>query len=424
MTVTEPRTSTAAWLERYDASVAGVLPSYFDVVADHAEGSWITDVEGHRYLDFGSGIAVTNIGHGHPAVVEAVERQVRALIHTSVVFRHARYIELAEAIGRLTPFFERPQVFLCNSGAEAVDGSLKLARQVTGKGGVIAFRRAFHGRTLAATSLTTAKGRYREGYEPLLGGVTVVPYCVPGDHPSYAEAVRFALGELDTALSLQAPAGNVGAMIVEPVLGEGGYVVPPVAWLEGLRRRCDEHGILLIFDEVQCGMGRTGRPFAAETFGVRPDVLLFAKGVASGLPLGGIVAPAALMERWPNGTHGSTFGGNPIACAAALATIEVMEHDGLFERAEVLGRRAVERLRASTAANEDVTEVRGIGLMIGLELRSKDVASRVQARCLADGLVVLTCGPDENVLRLVPPLTLSDDELDLGLTILEHSLSA
>jgi 4-aminobutyrate aminotransferase len=423
MTVTEPRTSTAAWLERYDASVAGVLPSYFDVVADHAEGSWITDVEGHRYLDFGSGIAVTNIGHGHPAVVEAIERQVRQLIHTSVVFRHARYIELAEAIGRLTPFFERPQVFLCNSGAEAVDGSLKLARQVTGKGGVIAFRRAFHGRTLAATSLTTAKGRYREGYEPLLGGVTVVPYCVPGDHPSYAEAVGVALGELDTALSLQAPGGNVGAMIVEPVLGEGGYVVPPVAWLEGLRRRCDEHGILLIFDEVQCGMGRTGRPFAAETFGVRPDVLLFAKGVASGLPLGGIVAQAAVMERWPNGTHGSTFGGNPIACAAALATIEVMERDGLFERADVLGRRAVERLRGSTAANEDVTDVRGIGLMIGLELRSKEVVSRVQARCLSDGLVVLTCGPDENVLRLVPPLTLSDDELDLGLTILEHALS-
>ncbi|MBV9951656.1 MAG: aminotransferase class III-fold pyridoxal phosphate-dependent enzyme [Acidimicrobiia bacterium] len=422
MTVTEPRTSTAEWLERYDASVAGVLPSYFDVVADHAEGSWITDVEGRRYLDFGSGIAVTNVGHGHPDVVRAVERQVRELIHTSVVFRHARYIELAEAIGRLTPFFERPQVFLCNSGAEAVDGSLKLARQVTGRGGVIAFRRAFHGRTLAATSLTTAKGRYREGYEPLLGGVTVVPYCVPGDHATEADAVRAALTELDAALSLQAPAGNVGAMIVEPVLGEGGYVVPPVAWLEGLRRRCDEHGILLMFDEVQCGMGRTGRPFAAETFGVRPDVILFAKGVASGLPLGGIVAPAALMEQWPNGTHGSTFGGNPVTCAAALATIEVLERDGLWERAAVLGRRAVDRLRASTTANDDVIDVRGIGLMIGLELRSKEIASQVQARCLDEGLVVLTCGPDENVLRLVPPLTLSDDELDLGLTILEHAL--
>jgi 4-aminobutyrate aminotransferase len=422
VTVTEPRTTTKEWLDRYDAAVAGVLPSYFDVVADHAEGSWITDVDGRRYLDFGSGIAVTNIGHGHPAVVEAVERQVRELIHTSVVFRHARYIELAEAVGRLTPFFERPQVFLCNSGAEAVDGSLKLARRVTGKGGVIAFRRAFHGRTLAATSLTTAKGRYREGYEPLLGGVTVVPYCVPGEHASEEDAVRAALAELDAVLSLQVPAGNVGAMIVEPVLGEGGYVVPPVAWLEGLRGRCDEHGIVLIFDEVQCGMGRTGRPFAAETFGVRPDVVLFAKGVASGLPLGGIVAPAALMERWPKGTHGSTFGGNPVACAAALATIEIMERDGLFERAAVLGRTALARLRASTAAIDAVTDVRGIGLMIGVELRDKEVAERVQARCLADGLVVLTCGPDENVLRLVPPLTLSDDELDLGLTILEHAL--
>ena len=423
MTVIEDRTSNQAWLDRYGAAVAGVLPSYFDLVAERAEGSWITDVEGRRYLDFGSGIAVTNVGHGHPVVVEEVKRQVRELIHTSVVFRHARYIELAEAIGRLTPFFERPQVFLCNSGAEAVDGALKLARQATGRGGVIAFRRAFHGRTMAAPSLTTAKGKYREGYEPLLGGITVVPYCVPGEHPSEDDAVTATLAELDAVLDLQVPDGNVGAMIVEPVLGEGGYVVPPVAWLRGLRERCDAHGIVLIFDEVQCGMGRTGRAFAAATFGVTPDVILFAKGVASGLPLGGIVAPAALMERWPNGTHGSTFGGNPVACAAALATIEVMEREGLFARADQLGRRAQDRLRGSTALLDCVTDVRGIGLMIGLELRDKAVADAVQGRCLAEGLVVLTCGPGENVLRLVPPLTLSDDELDLGLTILERALA-
>jgi 4-aminobutyrate aminotransferase len=424
MTITETNTtSTEAWLARYDAAVAGVLPSYFELVAERAEGSWITDVEGRRFLDFGSGIAVTNVGHGHPAVVEAVERQVRQLIHTSVVFRHARYIELAEAVGELTPFFEQPQVFLCNSGAEAVDGALKLARRVTGKGGVLAFRRAFHGRTMAATSLTTAKGTYREGYEPLLGGVTIVSYCVPGEHPTEGDAVRAALAELDEVLALQAPAGNVGAMIVEPVLGEGGYVVPPVAWLEGLRRRCDEHGILLIFDEVQCGMGRTGHGFAAETFGVTPDVILFAKGIASGFPLGGIVAPAAVMARWPNGTHGSTFGGNPVACAAALATIEVMRRDGLFARAQALGLRAMERLRLASAGLDVVTDVRGIGLMVGLELRDRAAATAVQARCLAEGLVVLTCGPGENVLRLVPPLTLSDDELDLGLTILERALA-
>jgi 4-aminobutyrate aminotransferase len=427
MTATEPRTTTGAetqrWLDRYDEAVAGVLPSYFPLIAASAEGSWITDVEGNRFLDFGSGIAVTNVGHGHPHVVAAVEAQVRELIHTSVVFRHRRYIELAEAIGRLAPFFERPQVFLCNSGAEAVDGALKLARQVTGKGGVIAFRRAFHGRTLAATSLTTAKGKYREGYAPLLGGIDVAPYCVPSEHPSEEAAVAAALGELDLLLALQAPDGNVGAMIVEPVLGEGGYVVPPVAWLQGLRERCDAHGILLVFDEVQCGMGRTGHGFAAETFGVAPDVLLFAKGVASGLPLGGVVAPAAVMERWPNGTHGSTFGGNPVACAAALATIEVMERDGLFERAATLGRRAVEHLRAVADRSDGrVTDVRGIGLMVGLDLRDADLAQAVQQRCLDEGLVVLTCGPGENVLRLVPPLTLTDEELDLGLTILEGAL--
>jgi 4-aminobutyrate aminotransferase len=214
-------------------------------------------------------------------------------------------------------------------------------------------------------------------------------------------------------------------VIVEPVLGEGGYVVPPVAWLEGLRARCDEHGMLLVFDEVQCGIGRTGRPFAAETFAVTPDVILFAKGVASGLPLGGIIAPAALMERWPNGTHGSTFGGNPVACAAALATLDVLDEEGCYERARVLGERARGRLYASAVANPElVRDVRGIGLMIGVQLRDKEAAAAVQARCLEHGLIVLTCGPAEDVLRLIPPLTITDDELEHGLAILTAELTA
>lgn len=423
MTVTDA-TPTADWLARYDASVAPVLPGYFDLVAEHGEGSWITDVEGRRYLDFGSGIAVTNVGHCHPRVVAAIEAQARSLLHTSVVFRHPRYIELAERIGRLTPFFHEPRVFLCNSGAEAVDGALKLARRVTGKGGIVAFRRAFHGRTLAATSLTTTKSTYREGYEPLLGSVNLAPYCIPSEHQSEAAAVAAALAGLDEVLRLQAPAGNVGVLIVEPVLGEGGYVVPPVAWLRGLRVRCDRHGMLLVFDEVQCGMGRTGAGFAAERFGVTPDVVLFAKGVASGLPLGGIVAPAAVMDRWPNGAHGSTFGGNPVSCAAAIATIDVMESEGLFDRARSLGDRALARLRAVAAATDVVRDVRGIGLMIGVELRDEAAATAVQHRCLAEGLVVLTCGPNEDVLRLIPPLTLSDAELDQGLTILAAAIAA
>ena len=396
----EPSPSSAEWLARDSAALASVLPRCSDIVAVRGSGSWLFDAEGRRYLDFASGIAVTNTGHCHPRVVAAIAEQAATLLHTSVVTHHPRSIELAERLGALCPFLDEPQVFFCNSGAEAVDGALKLARRVTSRGGVIAFRRAFHGRTLAATSLTTAKEKYQEGYQPLLPGVSIAPYGKD-------------LAALDELLS-----EDVGVMVVEPVLGEGGYVVPPVEWLAGLRERASASGILLVFDEVQCGMGRTGRPFAAETFGVAPDVVLFAKGVASGLPLAGIIAGRALMDRWPTGTHGSTFGGNPVACAAALATLDVLEEEDCYRRARVLGKRALTRLRRTTP------EVRGVGLMIGVELPSKEIAQRVREQCLATGLIVLVCGPGENVLRLIPPLTVSDDELDLGLSILEHALAA
>ena len=406
-------TTTAEWLRRYDDAMAPVLPCYFDIVIERGAGSWLIDVEGRRYLDFGSGIAVTNVGHCHPRVVAAIETQARSLIHTSVVTRHARQIELAERLGALCPFIENPQVFFCNSGAEAVDGALKLSRRVTHRPGVIAFRHAFHGRTLAATTLTTAKAHYREGYEPLLPAVHHAPYGnVPG-----------ALDELDELLATEAPPASIGCVIVEPVLGEGGYIVPPRDWLLGLRERCNEHGWLLVFDEVQCGMGRTGRPFAAETFSVAPDVVLFAKGVASGLPLGGIIAGAELLAQWPRGAHGSTFGGNPVACAAALATLDVLERQGCYERARVLGERALGRLRAAAATNPAaIVDVRGVGLMIGVQLRDKSTATQVQRRCFDEGLLVLTCGPAEDTLRLIPPLTIDDDELDLGLSILIGAL--
>ncbi len=398
--------TSAEWLARDEAALAGVLPRITDVVAVRGMGSWLWDADGRRYLDFGSGIAVTNTGHCHPKVVAAITAQAETLIHTSVVAHPTGMIRLAERLAGLVPFMADPQVFFCNSGAEAVDGSLKLARRATGKPGVIAFRRAFHGRTLAATSLTTAKGKYREGYEPLLPSVTIAPY---GD-----------LDGLDELLTLQAPGVNIGAMIVEPVLGEGGYVVPPLSWLAGLRERCDRHGMLLIFDEVQTGVGRTGRPFAAETFGVAPDVVLFAKGIASGLPLGGIIASRDLMDRWPTGAHGSTFGGNPVSCAAALATLDVLEEEGCYERARRLGSRAVERLGAVPGP----VDVRGVGLMIGVELRDKTVAEAVQARCLDDGLIVLLCGPGENVLRLIPPLTITDADFEHGLDIIVAAIAA
>jgi 4-aminobutyrate aminotransferase len=400
--------ATSAWLARYDDAVAAVLPAYFDVVAHRGEGSWLIDVDGRRFLDLGSGIAVTSTGHCHPLVVAAIEAQARTLLHTSVVTRHERQIELAERLGALCPFFEHPQVFFCNSGAEAVDGALKLARKVTGRPGVVAFDGAFHGRTLAATTLTATKPAYREGYEPLLPGVAHAPYC----HDT--SEVERALTRLDDVL-----ASSVGAVVVEPVLGEGGYVVPPVEWLQGVRDRCDAVGALLVFDEVQCGMGRTGRPFAAETFDVAPDVVLFAKGVASGLPLGGIIAPRTLMQSWPRGAHGSTFGGNPVACAAALATLDVLDREGCYERARVLGAHALVRLRATRCV-----EVRGVGLMIGVQVADKASALAVQRRCFDDGVLVLTCGPAEDTLRLAPALTISPTEWDHGLDVLIRAIDS
>jgi 4-aminobutyrate aminotransferase len=416
--------ATDEWLARDHDALAGVLPRYYDLVAERGEGSWIVDVEGRRFLDLGAGIAVNATGHCHPTVVNAVVDQARTLLHTSVVVHHRRNVELAERLAALCPFMEEPQVFFCNSGAEAVDGSLKLARKTTGRPNVIAFLRGFHGRTLAATTLTTAKGRYREGYEPLVPGVYHAPYCIPHEHGGAEAAVEAALDELDRLLALQAPPAHVGAMIVEPVLGEGGYVPPPREWLQGLRDRCDRHGILLVFDEVQCGVGRTGRPFAAETYGVAPDVLLFAKGIASGLPLGGIIAGRRLMERWPTGTHGSTFGGNPVACAAAIATLDVLEGEDCYRRAAELGAGAMDRLRRELGAHPSVREVRGIGLMIGVELADKAVAQQVAARCLASGVIVLACGPDENVLRLAPPLTVGEGELAQGLDVLCEAILA
>ncbi len=330
-------------------------------------------------------------------------------MHTSVVTHHPRSVELAERLRGLVPWMPDAQVFFCNTGAETIDGAIKMARRVTGRPNILAFRHGFHGRTLGATSLTTAKGKYRAGYEPLLSGVTIAPYGEPD------------LAQLDAILASQAPAHTVAAMVVEPVLGEGGYVVPPVAWLEGLRRRCDEHGILLVFDEVQTGIGRTGRMFAAETFGVHPDVLLFAKAVASGLPLAGIIASRSLFDRWPAGTHGTTFGGNPVSCAAALATLDVIEAEGLCERARRLGDQARARL-AEVARMGGGVAVRGVGMMIGVQLGSAAEAEAAQRACLDAGLIVLTCGPNDDALRLIPALNIPEADLDLGLEILSAAL--
>lgn len=396
------------WLARDNKAIADVLPRCHDIVASHGEGSWLYDVDGNRYLDFASGIAANSTGHCHPKVVEEIQRQAGRLLNTSVVTHNTLNIQLAERLGEMCPFFEEPQVFFTNSGAEAVDGSLKLARRVTGQSGVVAFQGAFHGRTVAATSLTTAKRKYREGYSPFLPYVYSVPY---GDINS--------LGVLDDTLAAKPPRFpySIGALIVEPVLGEGGYIVPPRDWLQALRDRCDGVNRLLIFDEVQTGIGRTGHWFASETFGVTPDVILFAKGIASGLPLGGIIANRSIMDQWPEGTHGSTFGGNPVSCAAALATISVIEP--LLPQVREKGAEVLNRLKENWGAS---LGVRGVGYMIGIELSNAVTAKRVQAQCLTRGLIVLLCGPDDRVIRLIPPLTITEADFELGLSILEKSL--
>jgi len=398
------------WLARDANALAPVLARVTDIVAERAEGVWVVDVDGRRWLDLSSGIGASSTGHCHPHVVAAVAHQAGELLHTSVVMHHRRSIEAAERLGGLMPFFADPQVFFANSGAEVVDGALKLARRATGRGGVVACAGAFHGRTLAATTLTTSKAKYRAGYEPLLPGVSTIPFPRRSDEVA---AALHALEDVDGSSPIA-----IGAVIVEPVLGEGGYVPAPAGFLAGLRRWCDARGALLIFDEVQCGMGRTGRPFAAETFGVTPDVVLVAKGIASGLPLAAIVAERATFAAWTPGSHGSTFGGNPVACAACVATIDVLEHEGLCERTRRLGTRALDRLTTAMRGNPVVRDVRGIGLMIGIALADGDVARAVQRDMLARGVIVLTCGPDDEVIRVVPALTIADHDLDHGVEVL------
>jgi 4-aminobutyrate aminotransferase len=411
---------TTSWLARDEAVLAPVLGRYSDVVADRGQGLWLTDVEGRRILDLTSGIGTTQVGHCHPKVTAAIVEQAQRLVHTSVTTHHPRNVELGERIGSICPWFDDAQVFFANTGAEVVDGVMKMARRITHRPGIIAFAGGFHGRTLGATSLTTTKAHYRQGYEPLVPSVYTAPY---GDPRRYASA-EAALAELDEMFDRRVDPGDVAAMIVEPVLGEGGYVVPLDGWLAGLRRRCDEHGILLVFDEVQCGIGRTGAWTAGERFNVEPDVLLLAKGLAGGLPLAAIVASRSTFAGWPTAAHGSTFGGNPVACASALAVLDVIEEDGLLERADLLGRRCIDALAPLADEGGAVVNVRGIGLMVGVELVSGAVCDQVRGRALAENVLLLSCGPHGEVVRLVPALTISDDELQHGLDVLIRAIRA
>jgi 4-aminobutyrate aminotransferase len=418
--------SQEEWLARERAHLSQVLYRYTPLVIEHAQGSYLYAVNGRRYLDFASGIAVTNLGHGHPAVLRAAHDQLDKLVHTSVVAHHEPAIELAERIAAVAPG-KLDKVFFANSGAEAVEGAIKLARYATGRSALVAFQGAFHGRTYGALSLTASKSYYRERYEPFLPGVYHAPYPYPYRNPSgpgEEATLKYVFDFIEEMLDTRVPPRNIAAFIVEPVLGEGGYVVPPPAFMPRLRELCDQHDILLIADEVQSGYGRTGKMFACEQTGVVPDIMTLAKSIASGLPLSAVVASSTLMDQWEPAAHGSTFGGNPVSCAAGVATLDVFEREGILANATEKGGELMRRLRELQQKTPAIGEVRGLGLMVGVELVNRDGApnkelqKKIRQVCLDSGMVVLSCGPHDNVLRLVPPLNISQLELDEGWEIL------
>jgi 4-aminobutyrate aminotransferase len=418
--------SQEEWLARERAHLSQVLYRYTPLVIEHAQGSYLYAVDGRRYLDFASGIAVTNLGHGHPAVLRAAHDQLDKLVHTSVVAHHEPAIELAERIAAVAPG-KLDKVFFANSGAEAVEGAIKLARYATGRPALVAFQGAFHGRTYGALSLTASKSYYRERYEPFLPGIYHAPYPYPYRNPSgpgEEATLKYVFDFIEEMLDTRVPPRNIAAFIVEPVLGEGGYVVPPPAFMPRLRELCDQHDILLIADEVQSGYGRTGKMFACEQTGVVPDIMTLAKSIASGLPLSAVVASSTLMDQWEPAAHGSTFGGNPVSCAAGVATLDVFEREGILANATEKGGELMRRLRELQQTTPAIGEVRGLGLMVGVELVNRDGApnkelqKKIRQVCLDSGMVVLSCGPHDNVLRLVPPLNISQLELDEGWEIL------
>jgi 4-aminobutyrate aminotransferase len=412
-----------------------VSPSYtrsYPLVVKGAMGMTITDVDGYTYLDFTAGVAVTATGHCHPRVVEAITRQAQRLIHMSGTdFYYPSEIELAEKLKEMTPGRHDKRVFFTNSGSEATEASMKLARYHTKRPLYLSFYGGFHGRTMGALSLTGSKVIQRKGFSPLLPGVTQVPYaycyrCVYGLTPDSCNfhCVQWIEEEL---FRTTVPPEEVAAIFVEPIQGEGGYVVPPPGYLKRLRELADRYGILLVADEIQSGMGRTGRMFAIDHEGVVPDIMTIAKGIASGLPLRAMVASADVTD-WVKGSHANTFGGNPIACEAALTTIELLQ-EGLMQNAERMGTLLLEQLRKMMESHPLIGDVRGKGLMIGIELvknrKTKEPAvserDKVIQQCFEKGLLILGCG--RSVLRLSPPLIVQEGEALSALEILEESLS-
>ncbi len=431
-----PASSPEPWPDR--SVIPAVWSRITNLEIERGEGSWLITRSGERYLDYSSGIGVTNTGHAHPRVAAAIAAQAAKLIHgqQNIVY-HEPGLRLHERLRHVLPG-DGWGAFLSNSGAEAIEAAVKLARIATGRPVVIGFRGGYHGRTAQTMALTTAKDVYRGHFEPLPGSIyhTAYPYCyraAGGSHDPAACTCDWE-AQLDLTFHQLIYPEHVAAILIEPVLGEGGYIVPPPGFLPRLREITRQHGIMLIADEVQTGYGRTGRFFAVEHWAVEPDILVMAKGIASGLPLSGLLAKRDLIEAWPPGTHGGTYGGNVVSCAAANATLDVIEDEHLVENAAARGAQFLAGLRGLARTHPAIGDVRGLGLMLALEFiepgsgdgrtPNPNLAKRVLAEALDRRLIILSAGTYANVVRIIPPLVTTAAEVDLAISILDESLTA
>ena len=415
MNGTLPGPRAAELIARDAKAMSPSFTRAYPFVMERGEGCWATDVDSNRFLDFTAGIAVNTTGYSHPKVVAAIEEQARRFLHMSGTdFYYRSEIELAERLeARILPGIPA-RVFFTNSGAEAIEGAMKLARFATGRPSYIAFIGGFHGRTFGALSLTASKASQRRRFAPLLSSVFHAPF------PTASRGVTTdeTMARLEELFATVAPPESVAAVFVEPIQGEGGYLVPPDDFLPRLRELTLKHGILLVADEVQSGMGRTGKLLAVEHWGVEPDIVCLAKGIASGLPLGAFIARAEQMS-WPPGSHGSTFGGNPLACSAGLATLDLLE-EGLMDNAARVGAQMQDGLREIAESHKQVTDVRGKGLMLALELKTADQAAQLVQSAFESGLLLLTAGT--RAVRICPPLVIDREEAATGLEIIAAAL--
>ncbi len=399
------------------------------LVADHGEGAYLFTTDGRRYLDFTSGIGVTNTGHAHPRVVAAIQAQAAKLLHgqANIVF-HEPLIALTQALAGLLPN-SLDTYFFSNSGAEIIEAAVKLAKMATKRPNVIVFSGSFHGRTHLTMAMTTSKTIYRAGFQPLVPGIFVAPFPYAYKYGWDEDAATdYCLKELKQLLKGQTAPDETAALVIEPVLGEGGYVVPPVRFMQGLRELCDHYGMLLVADEVQSGFGRTGKWFAFEHFGIVPDILVMAKGLASGMPLSALAASRDLMAKWTPGSHGGTYGGNAVSCAAAVATIQVMRDERLIENSAAMGGVLQAGLRRLQEDYPEIGDVRGLGLMVATEFTSPrhepwtERAKAVTARALDAGLMLLTCGSYDNIIRWIPPLIVTEAQIKEALAVFAAGL--